>query len=300
MKEISIGSWAYSIGPYAANPVPWDEVIVTLKGLGFQGVELGGFPPHPNPDDLSTKEQREACTASLAEVGLRFSGLAANLWAEHLIDTDDTSAYIACFRKNLTFCVDLGIRGIRVDTVQPPTIFDQVDAETARRRVVDTWKRCSREAADKGVYVTWEFEPGFAFNKPSDILRIVEEVRDDNFGVQFDTCHAHMVAAVGARQPGERETLAGGALELAQKLLGKINHIHLIDSDGTLHDDETSTHAPFGEGVLDFGALLPELNKNRMPHNWWTIDLCFWPDAWEVTKRCKLAIDKLNAQYGDA
>lgn len=298
MKDISIGSWAYSIGPYASHPVPWDEVITKLKALGFQGVELGGFPPHPNPDDLPHKDQREAVKARLAEVGLRFSGLAANLWAEHLIDSDDQSAYLACFRKNLDFCVDLGIRGIRVDTVQPPTIFEQVDAETARKRVVNTWKICSREAADKGVYVTWEFEPGFAFNKPSDILRIVEEVGDDNFGVQFDVCHAHMVAAVGARQPGERETLAGGALELAQKLRGKINHIHLIDSDGTLHDDETSTHVPIGDGVIDFGALLTELNRNTLPHNWWTIDLCFWPDAWEVTERCKRAVDELNAKYG--
>jgi sugar phosphate isomerase/epimerase len=298
VKDISIGSWAYSIGPYAANPVPWDEVTATLKELGFQGVELGGFPPHPNPDDLPSKEQRQACKARLAEVGLRFSGLAANLWAEHLIDTEDTSDYIATFRKNVDFCVDLGIRGIRVDSVQPPTILAKVDPESARSQLVRTWKQCAREAADKGVYVTWEFEPGFAFNKPSDIFRIVEEVGDDNFGVQFDTCHAHMVAAVGARQPGERETLPGGALELAQRLRGKINHIHLIDSDGTLHDDETSTHAPFGDGVLDFAALLPELNKNRLPHNWWTIDLCFWPDAWAVTKRCKEAVDDLNARYG--
>ena len=52
MKDISIGSWAYTIGPYEDEPVSWEEVITTLAGLGFQGVELGGFPPHPNPDDM--------------------------------------------------------------------------------------------------------------------------------------------------------------------------------------------------------------------------------------------------------
>lgn len=298
MKDISIGSWAYSIGPYAKDPVPWEEVIHRLKELGFQGVELGGFPPHPNPDAMPDKEQRQACREQLESLGLRFSGLAANLWGEHLIDTGDQTDYLNCFRKNLEFCVDLGIKGIRVDTVQPPTIFEQVDADTARQRVVKTWKQGAREAADKGVYVTWEFEPGFAFNKPSDILRILDEVNDDNFGVQLDTCHAHMVAAVGARQPGEKEALPGGALELIRKLRGKINHVHLIDSDGTLHDNETSTHAPFGDGVLNFDELLPELAKNRLPHNWWTIDLCFWPDAWAVTERCKKAVDELNARHG--
>jgi hypothetical protein len=35
-----------------------------------------------------------------------------------------------------------------------------------------------------------------------------------------------------------------------------------------------------------------------MGHNWWTIDLCFWPDAWPVTAACKQAVDKLNKKYG--
>lgn len=298
MKRISIGSWAYSIGPYASSPVPWDEVLDRLAALGFDGVELGGFPPHPNPDDLPAREQRQAVAEQVREKGLGWSGLAANLWGERLINTDDPGPYQAEFRKNLRFCNDLGIDTIRVDTVQPPNIFSEIDPETALARVVQTWRRCSAEAADAGVRVVWEFEPGFAFNKPSEILRIVEEVGSDNFSVMFDTCHAHMVAAVGARQPGERETLPGGALELARRLRGRIGHVHLIDSDGTLHDDETSTHTPIGEGLLDFDALLPELNRSGVPHDWWTIDLCFWPDAWRVTEQCKRAVDALNAKHG--
>ncbi len=298
MKRISIGTWAYSIGPYANNPVPFDEVVDKLAALGFDGLELGGFPPHPNPDDLPAREQRRELAAGVRAKGLEWSGLAANLWGEKLINTDDTSKYVAEFKKNLDFCNDLGIETIRVDTVQPPTVFSEVDEATARRRVVGTWRTCSRAAADQGVRVVWEFEPGFAFNKPSDILGIVDEVGHPNFSTMFDTCHAHMVAGVGARQPGQRETLPGGALELAQKLRGKIGHVHLIDSDSTLHDDETSTHSPFGEGVLDFDALLPVLNRSGVPHDWWTIDLCFWPDAWAVTERCKRAVDGLNARYG--
>ncbi len=298
MKRISIGSWAYSIGPYENNPIPWPEVIDGLAQLGFDGVELGGFGIHPNPDNLPDASARDKCKQEAADKGLAFSGLAANLWGEQLINTEDTAKYVDEFRKNLQFCADLGIKGIRVDTVQPPTILDEMDETTAFKRVASTWKRCTEEAADLGVYVTWEPEPGFAFNKPSDIFRVLEGVNHDNFGVMYDTCHAHMIAAVGARHRGQKETLPGGALELAQKLRGKINHIHLIDSDGTLHDDETSTHAPFGEGELDFSKLLPELNQSGCPHDWWTIDLCFWPDAWAVTERCKTAVDELNRQYG--
>lgn len=299
MKKSSIGSWAYTIGPYQSNPISWDTVLTNLKEMGFDGVELGGFPPHPNPDDYSTKEQREKLVQQMKDFGLQFSGIAANLWGQKLINTEDTKPYIAEFRKNLQFCVDTGIKGIRVDTVQPPTIFEEVDYETAFNRVVETWKECVKEASDNGCYVTWEFEPGFAFNKPSDIFRILDAVNHESFGVQVDTCHANMVAKYGARQPGQKETLPGGALELIQKLSGRINHIHLIDSDGTLHGDETSTHAPFGDGELNFDELIPALNKAGVPHDWWTIDLCFWPDAWTVTRRCKDSLDALIRKYGE-
>ncbi|MDP8242542.1 MAG: sugar phosphate isomerase/epimerase family protein [Candidatus Hinthialibacter antarcticus] len=298
MKRISIGSWAYSIGPYQDKPVPWGEVLTKLKEMDFDGVELGGFPPHPNPDDCASAEQRQQVVSQLKEIGLAFSGLAANLWGEQLINTEDTSKYVDEFTKNVKFCVDVGIPGIRVDCVQPPEILNEVDYDVAKKRVVETWKKCANIAQDQGVYMTWEFEPGFAFNKPSDIQRILDEVGHDNFGVQLDTCHAQMVAVYASRQPGEKETLPGGALELINRLKGKINHIHLIDSDGTLHDDETSTHAPFGDGELNFDEIVPALNESGCPHDWWTIDLCFWPDAWDVTRRCKNGIDELNKKYG--
>ncbi len=113
MKKISIGSWAYSIGPYEKNPVPWDDVVNKLKALNFDGVELGGFGIHPNPDIMPRKEQRDKIKEQMADLGLGFSGLAANLWGEHLIDTEDTSAYIECFGRNVQFCLDLDIPAIR-------------------------------------------------------------------------------------------------------------------------------------------------------------------------------------------
>ena len=64
MKKISIGTWAYTIGPYAGNPIPWEEVIRKVKELGFDGVELGGFSPHPNPDEMADKVQRDAYECS--------------------------------------------------------------------------------------------------------------------------------------------------------------------------------------------------------------------------------------------
>ncbi len=108
----------------------------------------------------------------------------------------------------------------------------------------------------------------------------------------------------GVRQEGRKETFPN-QIEFIRFLSGRINHIHLIDSDNTCHkdeagNDETSAHPPFGLGVLNFDEIMPELVKAApIPHDWWTIDLCFWPDAWAATKQCKEFMDGLNAKYGD-
>jgi sugar phosphate isomerase/epimerase len=297
MKRISIGSWAYAIGPYEDCPIEFNEVATKLKALGFDGVELGGFSIHPSPETHPNKEDRDKLLAEMKEIGLGFSGFVPNLWGEELLNTEDTSKYIAAFTEGAKFASDLGIAGVRVDCVQEPTILEGQDEAPFRQRLVKTWQQCSDIAADLGCYVTWEFEPGFAFNKPSQVVQIVEEVNKENFGLEFDTCHAEMVAK-GSRHPNGQEILEGGCLEMAEKVRGMINHIHLIDSDGTLHHDETSSHPPFGDGYLDFDKIMPELNKNKLSHDWWTIDLCFWPDAWAVTERCKTSIDEINKNHG--
>lgn len=111
-----------------------------------------------------------------------------------------------------------------------------------------------------------------------------------------------MVSVVGARHEG-KETYAS-QVEYIRMLDGRINHIHLIDSDNTCHkdangEDETSAHPPFGDGLLNFDEIVPALNKAaRLSHDWWTIDLCFWPDAWAATEKCKKYLDILVAKYG--
>lgn len=297
-KKVSIGTWAYSIGPYEKCPVAFPEVVSKLKELGFDGLELGGFPPHPNPDDCPDKASRSAVRKLVEDAGLEISGLAANLWMHKLISVDDNRPFLNEFDKNLRFCRDLGIKTIRVDSLEDPITFEKVDYNQGWDRAVRTFKEAARRAADDGINVCWEFEPGFAFNKPSEIIKLIDDVGAKNFGALYDTCHANMCAKIGAKQWGPKETLPGGALELLQKLKGKITHVHIIDSDDSLHHDHTSTHPPFGEGNMDFDKLMPAILDCGVPNDWWCIDLCFWPDAWNATAKCKAAVDgfrkKLN------
>jgi len=275
--------------------VPFDTVCRRLGELAFDGIEVGAFRPHVHPDDYPMKADRDAICRTIADAGLQVSGVAIDFWSYPGPATDaaqEGDAYYRLFKKNLQFALDIGAPGMRVDTVNPPLPIEGVDEKTAWKRVVELWRRCAGLANGHGVKLVWEFEPGFKYNKPSEVVRLVEEVGHPNFSVLFDACHAYMCAVVGARQEGAKETLKGGVAGFAEMLKGKIGHAHLIDSDGTLHGDETSTHRPFGEGKLDFDEVIPAIEAAGYEGPWWTIDLCFWPDAWDVTEDAKKFLAK--------
>lgn len=300
-KKLSIGTWAYAFGPYQDNPVPFDTVVKKLGELGFDGVEIGAFKPHIHPDDYPETADRQKLVSFIRDNGLEVSGLAADFWSSPGPATDEAQKddfYVNLFKKNLQLAVDLSAPSIRVDTVSPPDGPEGVDRQTALTRIADLWRTCAGLAEAQGVKVVWEFEPGFLFNKPSEVVGVVEAVNHPNFSVLFDTCHAYMCGVVGARQHGSKETLPGGVVEFARMLKGRIGHLHVIDSDGTLHEDETSTHRPFGEGKIDFDeALDAAVNDAGYGGEWLTIDLCFWPEAWDVTERAKTFLAPYLEKY---
>ena len=53
MKKLSIGSWAYVFNQEKVSD--FHTVLHKLQDLGMDGVELGGFHPHPGPDACETR-----------------------------------------------------------------------------------------------------------------------------------------------------------------------------------------------------------------------------------------------------
>lgn len=234
----------------------------------------------------------------IEDAGLGVCGYAANFSAvPPAVEPFCNGPYLERFKECVEMCVDLGSPSIRVDTVSGPPLPEGVDYGTAWRRVVGQWQKGAQIAQDAGILLVWEFEPGFMFNKPSEIVKMHADVGHGNFKILLDTCHAQMVAVVGARQAPPKETLPGGILELLGMLKGKIGHVHLIDSDNTLHGDETSTHRPFGEGYINFDEVIPAIVDAGYTSEWWSIDLCFWPEAWEVTENARKFLTPLLAKY---
>jgi sugar phosphate isomerase/epimerase len=104
-------------------------------------------------------------------------------------------------------------------------------------------------------------------------------VNHENFKLLFDTSHAYMGAVVGARQTGNKELLSGGVAEYGRFLGTMVGHLHLIDSDGSLHNNETSTHVAFGQGKIDFTDVLATMKPVISNLRWWCVDFCFNPQA---------------------
>lgn len=281
--KISLGSWAFSFGPYADDPVPLNRTVQRLAEAGFDGIELCGFPPHATLDAYPTTASRRELAQFIAGHGLGISGYSADFTLVNPVAPYNQNAYLDLVRRHVEMCADVGSPCLRVDSGAAPGSIDDREYATAQARLADVWRQAAEIAAAASVRLVWEFEPGFAFNKPSEVLALHSAVGHDNFRVLFDTSHAHMCAVRGARQHGESETLRGGVPALLDMLAGRIGAIHLIDSDGTLYAGETSTHAPFGEGLIGFPALAPKLLA--VPGiSWWCIDLCFIHGAWDLVE----------------
>lgn len=300
MVKISFGSWAYIFGPYANRPVPLEEVAKRISKFGYDGIELTGFKPHAHPELYPAKKDRKNLVKMLSDNGLGISGYGPEFSTFFPASPDSSiqKGYEKCFDEGLKFCTDCGVKILRVDTGCEPPLPKGVDYQTAWNELVKMWQKCTKKAAEEGVLVVWEFEPGFMFNKPGEVVKLVEDIGSPNFKILFDSCHAHMCAVMAARQTEPKETLNGGVSEFIEKLTGKIGHIHLIDSDNTLHDNMTSTHAPFGKGVLNFDEIMPAILESGFNSEWWTVDLCFWPEAWEVTEESFKFVDGLRKKYG--
>src|SRR5262249_30418274 len=158
----------------------------------------------------------------LQDKHLGVSGYAADFTTVNPLAAHNSRRYLDLFRRQLEMCVDLTSPTLRVDTIAAPGSIDDREYNACFDRLAALWRESAEIAQAAGIRMVWEFEPGFAFNKPSEILALHRRVNHPNFRILFDTCHAYMCAVEGARQHSPRETLPGGPPELLRKLDGRI------------------------------------------------------------------------------
>ena len=121
--KISIGTWAYLFNQKEPTN-DFHTIIHKLQDLGYDGVELGSFGPHPSPASHPTKANRTRLKKEIADHGLALSGIAIDLWAFKTPGTsimDETpSAYLTAFLGWCAFAADLADRGFIVFSPHNP------------------------------------------------------------------------------------------------------------------------------------------------------------------------------------
>lgn len=293
--KISLGSWAFSFGPYADCPIPFETVVKRLSKAGYDGIEICGFPPHVTLEQYSTPESRRDLVHLLRDHKLGVSGFAADFSCVNPVIAGNEAKYLELFTRNVELCRDLGSPSIRVDTVGAPGSLDYADYQEAFDGLAELWCKAAEIAQQAGIRMVWEFEPGFLFNTPAEVLALHRQVAHPNFRILFDTAHAYMCGVVGAGQHWthtHKDVPLGGVAGFLSLLDGRVGAIHVIDSDGTLYADETSTHVPFGLGHIEFLPLVPKLLA--IPDiEWWCIDMCFWAGSWELVEPSRAFVANL-------
>ncbi|MBK1878149.1 sugar phosphate isomerase/epimerase family protein [Pelagicoccus mobilis] len=290
--KFSIGSWAFSFGPFEKNPWTFNQVCEYSAEAGYDGIEINGFHPHPHPDVYNSDAKCAELKKYLDGLGLGISGYAPDFTMAPPAKVEQ-GLYMAEVEKCTAFCSRMGIELLRTDTITPPEPIEGAAYEEQFKRLADNWRAAAELAEKNGQTIVWEFEPGFWLNKASEVIRMVETVDHDKFKLLFDTSHAYMGAVIGARHHGEKEILEGGLNEYARLAKPHIGHFHLIDSDGKLHDEETSVHAPFGAGFVGFPAVLEELGDSVESLDWWCFDFCFCPTTEEDGRKAIPFVNKL-------
>lgn len=288
MKKVSISSWAI--------PQDMHTLCAGAKKMGFDGISLGGFPPYgANPDLLDTEEKINEYKKAFSDNNLEVADFAIDVWNYDALT--QTKEWREAFTRQINFVKKFGLTNIvRFDTDSKPELPEGMTYEDVKKFYIKNFKEMAQEAAKLDLQLVWEFEPGFIINEPSNIIEVCKGVDEPNFKLLFDTCHAYNCSlGLNGIEP---EVLDGGILEFIEKAKGLIGWVHVIDADGTLNHDNTSEHVPFGEGKIDFDKVIPALMEvGGFTGDWWSIDLCEWPEAWKVTEKCKKYVDAFNEKY---
>ncbi len=238
--------------------IPPLDMLGAVQGLGYTGIELG--PPGYFGSDPAT------VAAALGHYDLELVGAFAPL---RIADEEGFEEDLDFLDRTIEILAATGARGpvvlaadeneIRLAAAGRP----EATRETALKgddfaRAAERVERAAQRAADRGVGAAFHPHTATYIESPEEVAALLEATDPSLVKIAFDTGH----------------TIVGGGdpVELARSARDRISHLHLKDVDPKLlarvRSRELSVEAawdeglfcPFGEGAVDFAAVLAELD----------------------------------------
>jgi sugar phosphate isomerase/epimerase len=271
---------AFSSNAYLDVPV--ESAIERIAAAGYSGIELLADVPHAWPAGL-LGVQKQAIRTALDRHGLAISNINAfmmNAIADprqpywHPGWTDPDRHYRAIRREHtkraLRLAADLGAGSI--STEPGGELAAGQSREEATTIFYDEIMPCLDLAADCGVTLLIEPEPGLLIERFGQYLEFAERVNHPALGLNFDVGHAYCVGEDPA--------------EWVPRMKAHTRHYHVEDIAAT----RVHHHLVPGEGAIDFDAVLRAIAEHS-PGIWVTVELYPYrdrPDEAAVAARTHL------------
>jgi sugar phosphate isomerase/epimerase len=299
--KISRGSWCLAFG---MEPVPsLEQVVDVLSAFGYDGIELAGFFDHATVEKYPDAASRKKLVDWLSSKNLEIAGYAPGPYGDFgrlpwATGADEVlTAYEKFFDEHLQFCVDCGITAMRVDPGDFGPMPRDVDYDKTWDRVVTTFRKHAERGAEVGVTMLWELESGQLFVKPSEAVKLLDEVGHDNLQLMFDVGHVEACCVIAHNQVQPQERLEGGQVEFVKMMAGKIGHMHVCDTDSNTWHNAFGTHLGIGKGIVDFDTLIPAVVESGYTSKWWSVDAIpmtaeTWADTWTDRMTLDALLDK--------
>jgi D-psicose/D-tagatose/L-ribulose 3-epimerase len=252
----------------AFEQTPFVEVCRTLRGIGYEGIEISPFTLAPDPVDITAARRREYADI-LSSEGLTFVGLHWLMVSPkglHVTTPDDALRARSWqhIRNLIDLCADLGPGGVMVfGSPQQRSTTGGLTREQATRHYVEGLAGVGPQAQERGVTILVEALP----KAQSDVVLtldeaagIVREIDSPAIRTMFDTHNA-----VDEVEPHTA---------LIEQHFDVIKHIHVNEMDGRYP----------GTGDYDFGALLKKLEALNFK-GWVSLEVFdFKPSALEIAQ----------------
>jgi sugar phosphate isomerase/epimerase len=291
-------------------PISLDRMLeltanAEVDGVKFEGVDYFLFHPHTDPD-ASDDELREIAD-KIGNHGLKVGSLVAPIWPGTVGDSamgDDQAQekFLSAIRKACRIAQvfnDHGIREygvIRVDSAEFGVDKWREDSTAGTARIVDTFQKAARIAADHGERLAAEGEICWAgMHSWKDMLDILEGVgMPESFGFQADQAHTYLYL-MGYNAPEhalleegyDEEQFHAAYTTLTDALRPWTIDFHVAQNDGTVHGagshDKTGKHCmpKNPDGKLDItraaGYWLEGATDRGIEHICW--DGCMFPNS---------------------
>lgn len=240
-----MSDWPCGISTGCFYRTPILEALPRVRDGGFTLIEVCSFPAHL---DYHDEGQVAAAAAAIREYGFEANSMHAP-FADHIdISSRDQGQRENSVRELCTAVDAASTLGCRYLVLHPgPEVEGRPTAEEwywRMQNAAESLNLVATRCRERGIVLLLEnMLPHLLFGHASDMLWLLGAIRETNVGTCLDTGHA---------------SLSGDMPTVVQKLSGHLQMLHVNDNLG--HRDD---HLPPGEGLIDWMALVCQLNARR-------------------------------------